>query len=78
MAEIAWILKYMENVKLIDVRTLSNMLSIKPKTIYDYVRKGRIPYFKVEGSIRFDIMEIKKWLDNKHLALEHVINNNDC
>ena len=51
----------MENVKLIDVRTLSNMLSIKPKTIYDYVRKGRIPYFKVEGSIRFEIMEIKKW-----------------
>jgi excisionase family DNA binding protein len=68
----------MENLKLIDVRTLSNMLSIKPKTIYDYVRKGRIPYFKVEGSIRFEIMEIKKWLDNKHLALEYVIKNNDC
>jgi len=52
-------------IKLIDIQTLSNMLSVKPKTIYDWVRKSEIPYFKIGSLIRFDPDKIKRWLTER-------------
>ena len=60
-------------LKLIDINALSELITVKPKTIYEWVRKGRIPYYKVEGLLRFDSAEIDKWLNNRHLPLQHVI-----
>jgi len=52
-------------VKLIDVQTLSSLLSVKPKTIYDWIHKGYIPHIKLGQLVRFDENEIKEWLERK-------------
>ena len=52
-------------LKLIDIQTLSEYLSVKPKTIYDWIYKGRIPYYKIGGLVRFNYEEIKRWLAKK-------------
>ena len=45
------------------VPELAAMLKVKPKTIYEMVAKGRIPYRKPAGSniLRFDLDEIIAW-----------------
>ena len=45
------------------VPELAAMLKLKPKTIYEMVAQGRIPYRKPAGSniLRFDLDEIIAW-----------------
>lgn len=45
------------------VPELAAMLKVKPKTIYEMVARGRIPYRKPPGSniLRFDLEEIIAW-----------------
>jgi excisionase family DNA binding protein len=45
------------------VSELAALLKLKPRTIYDMVAKGRIPYRKPQGSniLRFDLEEIIAW-----------------
>lgn len=45
------------------VLELAAMLKVKPKTIYEMVAQGRIPYRKPPGSniLRFDLDEIIAW-----------------
>lgn len=45
------------------VPELAALLKVKPKTIYEMVAQGRIPYRKPPGSniLRFDLDEIIAW-----------------
>lgn len=52
-------------MRLIDVQILSSILSVKPKTIYDWISENKIPHFKLGKLVRFDEHEILKWLKNK-------------
>jgi len=55
-------------VNLVDVKTLAGILSVKQKTIYDWIHKGYIPFVKLGRLVRFDENEIKKWLEHKRSA----------
>jgi len=44
---------------------LSAMLKVQKKTIYDWVQKEKIPYYKFEGSLRFASDEITSWTKSK-------------
>ena len=45
------------------VSELAALLKLKPRTIYEMVSQGRIPYRKPRGSniLRFDLDEIIAW-----------------
>ncbi len=45
------------------VKEVSTYLSIKEKTIYSWLGKGGIPYYQIQGSIRFKKSEIDQWLE---------------
>ena len=52
-------------MKLIDIKSLSELLSIKPSTLYQWVELGKIPHYKFnegKGAVRFSIEEINNWL----------------
>jgi excisionase family DNA binding protein len=34
-------------------------------TVYQWVRRGVIPYLKLEGVVRFDPQEVQAWLESK-------------
>ena len=52
-------------MKLIDIKTLSELLSVRPKTIYDWVHRNEIPYYKIGHLVRFNYKEIMDWLNAK-------------
>lgn len=51
--------------KFLNINELSEMLRVKPATIYGWIHEGRVPYYKVVGLVRFKEKEILDWLDKK-------------
>jgi excisionase family DNA binding protein len=49
--------------QLLRVPEIAALLKVKPRTIYEMVAQGRIPYRKPAGSniLRFDLDEIIAW-----------------
>ncbi len=49
--------------QLLKVPDVAALLNVKPRTIYEMVAQGRIPYRKPPGSniLRFDLEEIIAW-----------------
>ena len=52
-------------MKMLNIHELSALLNVKQKTIYDWCYRKRIPYYKLEGCLRFNEDEILKWLKSK-------------
>jgi excisionase family DNA binding protein len=48
--------------RLLTARELAGILAISPKTLYSYVARGMIPYFKIESNVRFRAREVAEWL----------------
>lgn len=58
----------------VSVKTLSRMLDISPKTIWDWIYKSRrqatldpIPYHKLGALVRFEVEEIRAWVDRRRV-----------
>jgi excisionase family DNA binding protein len=47
------------------VKELSTYLNVKGKTIYSWVSKKVIPFYRMQGALRFKKVEIDLWLKNK-------------
>ncbi len=50
------------NDQLIDIHELSKRLGISVNTAYSWVNQRKIPYVKVGRLVRFDVLDIEKWL----------------
>lgn len=48
--------------RLLTAKELADILAISPKTLYSYVARGMIPYFKIESNVRFRAREVSAWL----------------
>ena len=62
--------------ELVSVRTLSRLLDISEKTIWDWIYKSRrqptldpMPYYKLGGLVRFNLCDIRKWVDRRKVRL---------
>jgi len=53
-----------EGMNLIDVKKVSEIISVKPSTIYQWAELGQIPCVKLNGTLRFDSEDISKWIDD--------------
>ncbi|QPJ65373.1 MAG: helix-turn-helix domain-containing protein [Candidatus Nitrohelix vancouverensis] len=49
------------------VKELAHYLSIKAKTLYSWVESGKIPAYKINGALRFNIHEINGFLKDKKI-----------
>ena len=49
--------------KLMTIDDLSEYLQVKKRTLYDWVKKGRIPAIKTIGQWRFQREQIDTWLE---------------
>lgn len=47
------------------VAEVAELLSVTPQHIYKMAASGRIPSFRVSGSIRFDPHDVAAWLGEK-------------
>jgi predicted DNA-binding transcriptional regulator AlpA len=58
--------------ELVSVKTLSQLLDISEKTIWDWIYKSRrqpthdpIPYHKLGGLVRFNLRDVWAWVDRR-------------
>ena len=51
-------------MKLISIKELSQFLNVKQSTLYAWVHNGTIPFYKLNGLIRFDLDDIQDWVRN--------------
>lgn len=51
----------------INIKDASAYLSIKSKTLYAWASQGKMPYYRINGLLRFKKEELDKWLEGcKH------------
>ena len=50
---------------LMNVREVSELLQLRPQTIYCLVMRRRIPHLKIGGALRFDPVEIRDFIEDK-------------
>jgi len=60
--------------EMVSVRTLSHLLDISEKTLWDWIYKSRrqptldpLPYHKLGGLVRFDLKEIRAWVARRKI-----------
>jgi excisionase family DNA binding protein len=51
--------------RLLNIKELSQLLSVKEGTIYTWVHQELIPYYKLNGLVRFRESEINEWIKKK-------------
>jgi excisionase family DNA binding protein len=56
--------------KFFTINELSKYISVKPKTLYSWVSKKVIPFYRLQGVLRFKKCEIDQWLNGKCKAIE--------
>ncbi len=56
--------------KILDVQELAKFLKVNPAAVYQGVKRGTIPHFKVGQQIRFRFSEIEKWMEAGGTARE--------
>ena len=49
---------------LLTIKDLAAQLRIKPATLYSWAAHGKIPCRKIHGLVRFDPIEIDRWLSS--------------
>jgi len=47
------------------VEQAAEYLGIRPKTLYEWVRLGRVPYRKIGFNVRFDPDELEAWTESQ-------------
>ena len=53
---------------LVTIKDLSAYLTIKESTLYSWVHNGTIPFHRLNGLIRFDLEEIKSWIEASRIV----------
>ena len=49
---------------LLTIKDLAEQLRIKPGTLYSWAAQGKIPCRKIHGLVRFDPLEVDRWLSS--------------
>jgi excisionase family DNA binding protein len=49
-------------MQIITINELSDFLKVKPKTLYQWAETRQIPCLKLNGSLRFDLEDIQRWI----------------
>lgn len=49
---------------LLTIREVSQLLHLKPSTLYLWASQGRIPCFKLHGLVRFSREDLDQWLES--------------
>jgi excisionase family DNA binding protein len=50
-------------MNIVTVKELSTILKVKEGTLYQWAGLGQIPCIKLNGSLRFDLGDINKWIN---------------
>jgi excisionase family DNA binding protein len=58
--------------RFLTVEELATMCHVKPRTIYDWIARGAVPYRKAGRRALFPLDEIEQWMDQRGVKLEQI------
>jgi len=61
-------------MKLLEVKDIALILSVKPSTVYQWAELGQMPSIKLNGSLRFDVEDVMHWIKSCKKAAESSYN----
>jgi len=53
------------NIKICGIKELMGYLNMSESGIRELVRRKEIPFFRIGTRIKFDLVEINKWIEEK-------------
>jgi excisionase family DNA binding protein len=56
-----------QETKLININELARLWGVKESWIRSQIFKKSIPYYKVQGLIRFNTSEVNSWIEGLHV-----------
>ena len=62
----------MQNMELLTAKELGEYLKLKKSTVYDKVKEKTIPYYQIDGAIRFEKSQIDKWIKSKSVPCRNM------
>jgi predicted DNA-binding transcriptional regulator AlpA len=57
-------------IEMFTAMDLQQLLKIDVKTIYNYARRGLIPYVRIESNLRFPKQRILEWIEERTYPLK--------
>lgn len=51
---------------LISCKELSAKLAVHEKTLFLWARQGKIPCYRINGLVRFNLAEVEEWIRGQH------------
>lgn len=58
-------------IKFIGTKKMAEIVDVSINTIYFWVYTKQIPYYKIGNLVKFDVNEIKTWLEKKRVKVQH-------
>lgn len=58
-------------INLIDYKTAAALLHIKPQSLRRMVSQRRVPHLHIGRLVRFDIQDLKKFLDSQKVPVDN-------
>ncbi len=52
--------------RLMTAKQVSELIEVKPSTVYQWVHLGLVPYVKIGKCVRFKKDELLRWIDKNH------------
>lgn len=49
-------------------KEVAEILNCKPSSVYAWAKEGKIPAFKINGLLRFDLSEVREWIDKSRVS----------
>lgn len=57
----------MEELQLLKPEDVAKRLKVARVTVYKWARKGVLPYYKLEGSVRFKVEDVKDFTEARRV-----------
>lgn len=51
-------------MEIVTVKEVAEFIKVKEKTLYQWAELGQIPHIKINGSVRFDYEDLRKWVSS--------------
>ncbi|TKJ41169.1 hypothetical protein CEE37_05755 [candidate division LCP-89 bacterium B3_LCP] len=70
LSELKALRQQSQTLEIFDLHEAAEFLRISEYTLRDWVRKRRIPFSKVNGSLRFKRSKLERWLDLNEIPIQ--------
>ena len=55
-------------LEMLTVKEVAGLLRAQPSSIYAWAKEGKIPAFKINGILRFDLSEVREWIGKSRVS----------